>query len=181
MKFMFTQSQIFKLLLFELSKAIANLKIRNKHIQNKKSCVKLHLLFQHRISFFIFKHSLQLQKKLTTVFKDVIENPLEKKRLFWTSCFKKFLSSLKEITYIVKILFSCRQKHFRKHLSLLSKGKKVQYLPFYIIKQDLKKKNKMTTLGNKKQTSTQLALVNFSTSFQKIYCFFNILFIVCKL
>ncbi|ETO07544.1 hypothetical protein RFI_29847 [Reticulomyxa filosa] len=43
----------------------------------------------------------------------------------------------------------------------------------YIIKSDLKQKNKMTTLGNEKRTSIQLALVSFISSFQKVFfcCF----------
>ncbi|ETO14623.1 WD repeat-containing protein [Reticulomyxa filosa] len=68
-------------------------------------------------------------------------------------------------------------KIFLKTPFLTLERKKVQYLTFYIIKNDLKRKNKMTTFANEKQTSIQLALVSFSTSFQKIYCFFNVLFI----
>ncbi|ETO12265.1 hypothetical protein RFI_25112 [Reticulomyxa filosa] len=60
-----------------------------------------------------------------------------------------FIFIEKEIICIVKILFFML--------------KKVQYLPFYIIK----KKDKMTTLSNEKRTSAQLVLVSFITSFQK--------------
>ncbi|ETO31800.1 hypothetical protein RFI_05319 [Reticulomyxa filosa] len=44
--------------------------------------------------------------------------------------------------------------------------KKAQYFPFYILKK------KMTTLGNEKRTSTQLALVSFIQAFKKSFAFF---------
>ncbi|ETO04764.1 hypothetical protein RFI_32633 [Reticulomyxa filosa] len=69
---------------------------------------------------------------------------------------KKFLIFIeKKITFIVKIHFIF-QKYFKTPLLALER-KKAQYLPFCIIKNNLKKK-KMITLSNEKQTLTQLTL-----------------------